>query len=216
MVDRAAGAGAPDGHRGGTRLSEDLRALAERGRGGPLTLRQLEEALRGRGLAMVIVVLALPFCLPVPMIGISVPFGLAIAFLGLRLGFGWRPWLPGGLLDREIPGHVVVRVLRGGEGLARWLERVVRSRWDFTRWPGMRCAIGIMIALCGVGLILPVPLTNMIVGAAIALLAVGIMEGDGVLVVVGFALGVAFCLVIAGLLVLGRVGWESLWPQVCR
>lgn len=204
--------GTAGAYRGGSRLSEDLRALLERGRVGPLTLRQLEEALRGRGLAMVIFVLALPFCLPVPLIGVTIPFGLAIAFFGLRLGFGWRPWLPGGLLDKEIPGHVLERVLRGGAGVARRLERVVRSRWDFTLWPGMRAAIGIAIALCGLGLMLPVPFTNMIVGVAIALLALGIMEGDGVFVALGFVAGVVFCAVIAGLVVLGKLGWESLWP----
>lgn len=204
-------------HRGGSRLSDDLRRLIERVEGGGgLTLRQLEEALRGRGLAMVIFVLAFPFCLPVPLIGVSIPFGLAIAVLGLRLGFGFKPWLPGGLLDKEIPGAVLARVLRAGAGVARWLERVVRSRWDFTRWPGMRGMIGVAIALCGLGLILPVPFTNMLVGAAVALLALGIMEGDGLLVVLGFLAAAAFCAAITGLLVLGKLGWDSLWPGVCH
>lgn len=212
MTGRPVEMGVAGEHGGGSRLSQDLRALLERGRGEALTLNEIEEALRGRGLAMLIFILALPFCLPVPLVGFTIPFGLAIAFLGVRLGFGLRPWLPGGLLEKKIPGHVLERTLRGGEGVARWLERVVRSRWDFTRWPGMRCAIGVAIALCGLGLMLPVPFTNMIVGVAIILLALGIMEGDGLFVVLGFIAAAGFCGIVGAMFFLGRLGWETLWP----
>ena len=205
--------GGGGGHGGGPRLSQDLRALVERGRGRALTLNEIEEALRGRGLAMMIFILGLPFCLPVPLVGVTIPFGLAIAFLGVRLGFGLRPWLPGGLLGKEIPGHVLERVLLGGEGVARWLEKVVHCRWDFTRLPGVRCAIGVAIALCGLGLMLPVPFTNMIMGAAIVLLALGIMEGDGLFVALGFLAGAVFCGIVGAMLFLGKLGLETLWPM---
>ncbi len=192
-------------------LSGDLEALEERSQGSELTFGDMIKALRGRGLAMLIFILALPFCLPLPLVGITIPFGLVIAFFGVRLGFGLRPWLPSALLKRKISAKMVRRFLRAGRGLARWLEKVVRSRWDFfAQGKGMRCAIGLSIAICGLGLMLPVPFTNIIVGAAIVLLSLGIMEGDGLFVVLGFVAGAVFYGIIAVMIFLGKLGWDNL------
>lgn len=192
-------------------LSGDLMALEQRSQGSSLTFGDLIRALRGRGLAMLIFILALPFCLPLPLIGVTIPFGLVIAFFGVRLGFGLKPWLPKALLERRISAKAMRRFLRAGMGLARWLEKVVHSRWDvFTQGPGMRWAIGLSIAICGLGLMLPVPFTNIIVGAAIVLLSLGIMEGDGLFVILGFLTGALFYGLLAAMIFLGKLGWENL------
>src|SRR4029077_2456024 len=59
------------------RLSTDLQMLHSRVKDKSLTLAELKRSLKGRGPAMLLVLLALPFCfIAIP--GLSTPFGIAI------------------------------------------------------------------------------------------------------------------------------------------
>jgi hypothetical protein len=200
------------------RLSDDLRALRDQAQGPRLTVRDVEAALRGRGMAMFILILGLPFCLPAPMVGISTPFGFAIAFLGLRLMLGLKPWLPKLLLEREIPVRVLDKVLRSAERIALKLEKVVRVRWNFMRWPGMRRVVGAAILTSGLVLSLPIllPFTNTVPGVAVVLLALGLMEGDGLLVMAGLLLTAGAVAGVAALVALGKLGLETLGLAVSQ
>jgi hypothetical protein len=200
------------------RLSDDLRALRDQARGQRLTVRDVEAALRGRGMAMLILILGLPFCLPAPMMGISTPFGLAIAFLGLRLMLGLKPWLPKWLLDKEIPAPVLEKVIHSAERVVLKLEKVVRARWNFMRWPGMLRVIGAAVFCSGLVLSLPIllPFTNTVPGVAVVLLALGLMEGDGLLVMAGFGLTAASVAGVAVLVALGKLGLETLGLAASR
>jgi hypothetical protein len=52
-----------------------------------LTLAELKRSLKGRGPAMLLILLALPFCfIAIP--GLSTPFGIAICLLGACLVIG--------------------------------------------------------------------------------------------------------------------------------
>jgi len=58
-------------------LSADLEMLHARVKGKSLTLAELKQSLKGRGPAMLLILLALPFCfIAIP--GLSTPFGIAI------------------------------------------------------------------------------------------------------------------------------------------
>jgi len=85
------------------KLSEELAALqgwfAER----PVTLREVISVLHGRAYDLLLILLALPFCTPVPLPGLSTPLGLVIAVISLRLALGQSPWLPERLQDRRLP-----------------------------------------------------------------------------------------------------------------
>ena len=59
-------------------ISADLLGLLDRAAGGPLSLHDIEQHLKDRGYALLVLFLAAPF--PIPNIpGLSVPFGIAIA-----------------------------------------------------------------------------------------------------------------------------------------
>jgi len=174
-------------------LSVDLkRLLLEAENGQRLTLADVEQRLRGRGFALLMMLLAVPFLLPsIP--GLSTPFGLAIMLMGARVMVGLNPWLPKFILERPLSPAMMERILRGLLGIARRMERFVRPRMDFLRrWPGMKNLIGFGITLSAFFLLLPLPIpfTNTFPALAILLLAAGMMERDGVCVLIGYAMGV--------------------------
>jgi hypothetical protein len=76
------------------RLSTDRETLHARLKDKALTLAELKQALKGRGSAILLILLALPFCF-VAIPGLSMPFGIAIGLIGACLAIGREPWLPG-------------------------------------------------------------------------------------------------------------------------
>jgi len=201
------------------RLSDALRRLLLAANGKPMAIHRMVEILQGRGLLMVVVLLCLPFLTPVTIPGISIPFGLAIAFTGVRIAFGRTPWLPRFILDRHVSYHVLERMVQVGCKIYEKVERVIRPRFTLLLdGPAMAIAIGGAIMLAGFLLSLPIPppfpLTNTIPGLAIIMIALGIMERDGLFVAIGFGLTVIAAVYITFIAFLGQAGVTHLWKFI--
>jgi hypothetical protein len=169
-------------------LTDDVRTFIERTSHRSTSLGELLEALGERGTAMLVILMAAPFVLPIPLPGLSMPFGVAIAILGLRLGFGRTPWLPGFLLRRPIQPSTLAAILRAVERVVRPVERMLRPRWAFLLGPVMHALAGVAIAVAALLLFPPFPMPgiNALPSLAIVLLALGVMERDGVSVAAGY------------------------------
>lgn len=198
-------------------LSEDLRVLAEHFKDGPVRLSELVDKLQGRGYKFLVVLLTLPFLTPIPLPGLSTVLGLVIAIIGLRLALGKKPRLPGRLMQRELPPKVLPKLLQVSSRLVATFEKLSKPRLQFFyRHTAFQRLGGLLIMLCGLKLILPVPvpMSNFFPGAAAALLAAGSFEEDGLVFLAGlavFATSVAYF----GLLAFGGVAAiTQLWQQV--
>ena len=95
-----------------------------------MTVDELQTALKGRGVALLLLLLALPFCL-VPVPGLSTPFGLAVLVIGIRIAFLQKPWLPRFIRQRRISAPHLLKVLGGGIRFAKIMEKVVKPRMHF-------------------------------------------------------------------------------------
>jgi hypothetical protein len=182
-----------------SRLSADLDALRARIRGQSLTLGELHRALHARGPALLLIPLALPFCvIAVP--GLSMPFGLAIGFIGACLALGREPRLPRFLRQRRVPPERLEPLLAGAARMARRLEGPIRPRLAFLHaGAGMTRLAGVSVALAGLALMLPLPIpfSNALPAWAVVLLAMGLMEQDGLFVLLGHITGLAGWLFIS-------------------
>ncbi|MDX6767019.1 MAG: exopolysaccharide biosynthesis protein [Candidatus Methylacidiphilales bacterium] len=188
---------------GGQRLSAQVRALAAACKEGDVTLGEVSRLLQGRGMCLFLVVLALPFCLPVPMPGLSTPFGFAIMILGFRSLFRQSENLPGVIAGHRVSPRIFGPLLRSVAGVLSMLETLMGSRlhWIMDHEPGRRVAGG-MIAICGFLLMLPLPIpfTNVFPAFTVVLLACAMVEHDGVTALVGlifFLITVALFALIA-------------------
>ena len=173
------------------RLSDDLRELLLEARGRSLTIGELELILQGRGFALFILLMSLPFCFPIAVPGLSIPFGIVIMLLGLRIAMGQKPALPGFILQREIKYSVLEKIVRFGLKLTTRMEKIAKPRMSFLRKsPGMINLIGLGLASGGIQLLLPlpplIPLSNTIPAISVVLLTAGLIERDGVFVLAGY------------------------------
>ena len=164
----------------------------------PLSIGQAVEVLRERGIAMVLVVITLPFLLPIPLPGLSTPIGGAVALYGSCLALRRQPWLPGFITRRTLGPGFVDKLLRFGLRWAHRFEYFMRPRLRFMTWRGIDTLIGLCLIVSGVvlALPLPIPLTNSPPAIAVLLLLLGLIERDGVFVLVGQVISLLLLAVI--------------------
>ncbi len=182
---------------------------------GALTLNRLLEQTEERGLLLIIILLCLPFVLPVSVPGMSTPFGLAIGLLALRLGRREPPHLPPRLGNRALPPKVKRIVLGGGMKFLRFIEKGIKPR--HTNWMKWNLALlgnSALLMLMAFLLALPLPpvppFTNALPSYAIILIAASMMEEDGVMIWAGYAVAVftvAYFGFWAGLIATHFVQW---------
>lgn len=186
------------------RLSEELADLQRRFAERSVTLREVIGVLHGRAYLLLVIVLALPFCAPVALPGLSTLLGSVIALISFRLALGQHPWLPARLQDRRLPAGFFVRIFQVTARLLRFLEALLRPRvtaFVEARYLRNLHAVIMLVAACILLLPLPIPLTNAFPAWVIILIAAGLLERDGVFIAAGYAMfaaGVVFFTVLGG------------------
>jgi hypothetical protein len=167
------------------RTSEVMRELAE-GEGDRVTFREILARLRHRAFGFTLLIFALPCCLPMPP-GIPTVCGFALVIIALNLiGARQRLWLPRAIADKSVARADLKRMVdRMTPYLAR-LEKICKPRLAIVTEPVGKILIGIVILALGFIMILPIPfLGNMPPGAAATLIAIGMTERDGLIVLIG-------------------------------
>lgn len=164
-------------------------------------MRELIEALGVRGHAFLALICSIPFVLLVPVPGLSVPFGVVQAISGIGVTVGFDIWLPQWMMRRSLPGNLLARVFRQSARLLKKTEKVLQPRlFPISESPIVRAFAGILIAITGLILALPLPPgTNFPPAIVGVLLSLGILERDGVVLIVGFAAFLLNITVFAGL-----------------
>ncbi|MEY2879737.1 MAG: hypothetical protein RLZZ15_2117 [Verrucomicrobiota bacterium] len=174
------------------KFSDELHALAARFQETTVTLREVIDALGARAAALLIVILALPFCAPVAIPGLSTPFGLAILALATCYALGLPPWLPRRLLAVKLPPKFFRAVLNGASKLIGWIERRLRPRWLWLTEGRAMSFVHMGMIGAGAGLLLlplgGIPFTNTLPALVIVIGMLGVMERDGAAVAVAYGL----------------------------
>jgi hypothetical protein len=158
-----------------------LRAAAFATPGERITVEQLLEPLKRRAFGFLLLLLAIPNFIPVP-VGIGGVMGVLVVGLGLEMLIGLEhPWVPGFLKRRGMSREGLLRFLDRIEPITRRLEKACKPRVQrLTRRPFTFISGAVMI-LIGILLALPIPFTNYVFGGMLIAFAFALVERDGVL-----------------------------------
>lgn len=193
-------------------ISADLTSLLEAANQQAMSLAQIESHLKERGYALLVLFLAAPFPLPtIP--GLSVPFGIAICLIGVAFMIRRRPRLPQVVLRTKLEFATLQKVVPFAARLMQRLEVYMKPRLKFlVKGPVMTSLIGFGIVSGGLflALPLPIPLTNAPPALSIIFLVVGMLCRDGVMVVIGYLLGIASWAYLLLWIYFGAYLWEMI------
>ncbi len=189
-----------------TKLSVALAATAGAVHGNSVTLRQLLAHVGEQGLLVFCALLAAPFLLPVSVPFMSTALGPPIMLIGIAVTLNRVPWLPDRLLDRALPAESVRYTILRIAGWAERFEHLVKPRLlALSGSPGINVVNGLLLMISVVLLMAPlplVPLANTLPGIAIMLLALGMAERDGAVILMGYLVVLVSALYIGTLLAL--------------
>lgn len=174
----------------------------------------LVNALGRRSIGAVLLVLALPMALPVPTPGFSILFGVPLILVSVQMVLGRRTvWLPAAIAAKSVRRSDLFALINRALPLLRRLERVVHPRLACLATGWMLIPVGAICAVLGVIIALPIPLGHVGPGTAISILALGLIERDGLTIGLGMlAAAVATAVVVAA--TLGLAGGVYAWFAV--
>ena len=172
------------------RTSEVLRELAD-GEGERLTFREILIQLRHRALGFTLLIFALPCILPMPP-GIPTVCGVAIVIIALNLITARRRlWLPSAIADKSVSRADLKRLADRVVPHLQRLEKICKPRFPIVTDSVGKVLIGLVIFVLGFIMILPIPLLgNMPPGFAASVIAIGMTERDGLVVLIGAVVSV--------------------------
>lgn len=181
----------------GRALSAILLALAVDPQRERISIGDLLSALGDRATGALMFIFAFPNVLPTPP-GTSTILGAPLVFLAAQLMLGRPPWLPAFVANRAMTRADFFTMVKR---IAPWLQRaesLLRPRLVRLALPPMEHLVGLLSLVLAVLLVLPIPLGNVLPALAISLMALGVLEHDGVWVMAGLAVAVAAVSVVAG------------------
>ncbi|MEN9894411.1 MAG: hypothetical protein RIR97_263 [Pseudomonadota bacterium] len=185
------------------KLSDILRRIADDPIHERISIRMLFDVLGDRAFGALMLVFAIPNCLPTPP-GTSAILGAPLIFLTLQLMLGMKPWLPKFIADRSLARADFARIIDRANPWLAYAERLLRQRLTFLTQRPAEYVIGFLCFVMAIVLTLPIPLGNMPTAFAICLFSFGILERDGVWILAGLAV-FAGSLFVAGSVVYGFI-----------
>tara|TARA_R110001592_G_scaffold309760_1_gene584186 strand:+ start:26573 stop:27232 length:660 start_codon:yes stop_codon:yes gene_type:complete len=134
--------------------------------------------------------------------GISILTGIVMTVPALQMLLGFRsPLFPRIISGREIS---IDRLKVIGDQAIPWIERIerlVKPRWLLFTSPPAVMSLGLVVVILAVIIAMPLPFSNILPAISLLLLALGLLERDGIMIVAGLFVAV-IALLMGGLVAL--------------
>ncbi|MEB3295782.1 MAG: exopolysaccharide biosynthesis protein [Synechococcales bacterium] len=176
------------------KLSSTLQTLLEDYQDQPLAIGTLLERTGAEGFGILSGLLTVPMLipLPIPLPGLSALMGIGTLLLGGQLAMGaTQPWLPKKFTQVELSPEFSRGLLKNLNRALRPVEKFACTRYvRVSHNLGLRRFLGFCMAWNALlmSLPLPIPLTNLLPAYSIETLVIGLLEADGILMLIGFAM----------------------------
>jgi hypothetical protein len=176
-----------------------------------VTLDELMSAMGRSSIAFAILILSLPALTPIPG-PFGLVFGSCLAIVSLQIIAGFRRiWLPQFLGQRQVSGGTVELMVRYTAPLVARVETLLRkNRLRRFAGPRVQAFLGLPVLMLAIAVALPIPFGNMLPVAALVMIALGLMERDGLVTILGLGMGVVALGATAGLVYAAAWGLGSI------
>lgn len=153
-----------------------------------VTVGEVMERLEGQAFGLLLLVLALPNCIPnIP--GLSTIFGVMMLAPAIQLILGRDAlWLPERVRKWSFSRDALHSAIKGALPILKRIERYVAPHWSFLTKPPFTQLLGLQTLFLAIVLILPIPLGNWLPGVTVAATALALLQRDGRLVVLSVPL----------------------------
>lgn len=156
-----------------------------------------------RAFGVLMLILSLPNAVGLGAIpGLSTVFGVPQIFVAIQMIVGaQRPWLPNFVLQRSITMKDFRTMVEKAEPHLQRIEKLLRPRLAAMSSTVIERLLGLILLLLSIIVSLPIPFANQPPAIAQGLIALGLIERDGVVVLIGIgvaAIATAIAIAVGG------------------
>lgn len=158
-----------------------------------ITLGQLADRLKDEAIVVICLIVIMPFMQPIPFPGLSTILGLVALFQGASLMFIKKPLLSQRMKAVVIPPEKFALILKAAEKFTMITDKIaiVKHPWINTYVSRFICGFAIILSSAFLSLPLPIPMSNFVPAMSIALICLGLLEEDLILVIIGLSVTVS-------------------------
>jgi hypothetical protein len=153
-------------------------------------LAEIRDIVGQDGLLILTAFLTIVFLVPVSIPGVSTVFGAAILLIGITRLFGVNLWLPQRIAQKVLPSEKLHAALDKGGVWVHRLERISRPhRMPWLASPGLMDTINNLALIAAAVLLMApfglIPFSNTLPALALLFFAIGLLQRDGLFIVLG-------------------------------
>lgn len=203
----------------GESLAEKMQATMDRLPPEGVTLVEIRDLIGREGMMLLTAFLTIIFLVPVSIPGVSTVFGGGILLLSISRLVNRPLWLPDRLKRRPVSSEKLRAGMAKGMHWFKRLERVSKPRRmrGLTSGGFMGVVNNLALILGAVLLMMPfglIPFSNTLPAVALLFFAIGLLQRDGVCILLGHLMNVATIAYFAVLLTGGLVVLQKLWERI--
>lgn len=152
-----------------------------------MTVQQLKDFFGDRGFAIAIIIFNMPSVLPTGFIpGSTTIFAIPVIFFAFQMLIGMKAiWLPRRFLKKYYPTETKRKILLKAKGYLTPMEKYIKPRYTFITGANAERFIALFIIFLALVVALPIPGANFIPALGISILALGLLEKDGLITMIG-------------------------------
>ncbi|AOU64482.1 exopolysaccharide biosynthesis protein [Legionella pneumophila] len=145
--------------------------------------------LGARAFGIALLFFSLPSALPFSVIpGVAFVFSVPIFFFSVQMILGRNTlWLPKKIAKKTVPYQSVSKIIQKTVPYLKKAEYFLKPRWAFMTSRPLEIMNGLVILCLAILLILPIPFSNFIFAILLITFSLGLIEKDGVVIMLGYA-----------------------------
>lgn len=173
-----------------------------------MTIGEIKNALHERGFGLLMAIAALPICLPVPVPpGYTTLFSIPLFIFSIQMILGLQaPWLPAWIEKRDVSRSNLEKIITKASPWLKRIETRMQPRMTYIGVHTWERIIGIFSFVFALAIALPLPLTNFLPGCGILIMALALLNRDGVTILIGMiigTIGIGFTMIILVMIWMG-------------
>ncbi|WP_375327300.1 exopolysaccharide biosynthesis protein [Candidatus Tisiphia endosymbiont of Nemotelus uliginosus] len=171
-----------------TKVSSIFYQLGQKKPEGFTKISELIVDFHENGLVLTMLFFAVPVAIPLPYPpGFTTLMGLPLIILSIQMLLGFRQiFLPARINNYQISNTTLINISKKMVPLIRRVEKYLTPRFNFANSIYCEQFIGLVSLLCSIAVAVPLPLTNAIPACGIVIMTLGLLNRDGLIILLGF------------------------------
>ena len=171
--------------------SDFLAVVVVENRNEAMTVGEIKNALHERGFGILMAIAAFPICIPLPVPpGYTTIFSIPLFIFSIQMVLGMQaPWLPAWIEKKYVKRSSLEKLIAKANPWLKKIEERMQPRMTYISVHTWERIIGIFSFVFAVAVALPIPLVNFPPGLGILVMSLGLLNRDGVTILIGMIIG---------------------------